>query len=346
MKKQILLLTVLVIVLNASAQVFVENFVGATVNGNLEGYNGWYVSIKPEDANGVSPKIGEDPLFYANYPGENVGRVAILDPEVGALSATQRISTKRIIFENGDTLKAGSSGALYAAFLVNIASNSIKSYRDFFTWEASEASSFTRGRFFAKNNAEGDEVIFAVTKNSSTASVLDAASTTTLGLTLATGVNHLLVAKYEIIEGASNDIISLYINPDLTKTEAQQTNKLSTSDSQTDYSATNAIKINLRQRGVAGQVGGIRVGRNWDAVVRGIASGLSVANYNYHNMYASGKDIITNASGILKVYALSGTEIAAAKIDGKYSTNLNSGLYLVRFTDIDGVVSSAKIQIK
>lgn len=347
MKRKILLLTTLVLALSAGAQVFIENFESATVNSNVEGYNGWYVSAKADtDAFGVSPKIGEYPLFYTNYPGENVGHVALLDSAIGAVSTTQRISTKRIVFENGDTLKTGTSGAFYASFLVNISPVSYRSYRDFFTWEGSETSSFTRGRVFAKNSTAGDEVIFAISKNSSTASVLDAASTTTLGLTLATDVNHLLVLKYAITEGTSNDVITLYVNPDLTKTEAEQTNKLSTSDTQTDYSSGTAMKINLRQRGVGAQIGGIRVGRNWDAVVRGIGTGLSSTNYNYHNIFVSGKDIVTNASGQLKVYSMSGNELTSVKTEGKYTTSLNNGLYLVRFTDIDGVVSSTKLQIK
>ncbi len=346
MKREILLLTTLVLVLSAGAQVFIENFEGATVNGNVEGYNGWYVCPKASDAYGVSPKIDEYPLFYNDYPGSNVGKVALLDSVVGTTSTTQRISTKRIVYATGDTLKTGTSGAMYASFLVNISAQSYRSFRDFFTWEGSETSSFTRGRVFAKNNEDGSEVTFALTKNSSSATDLDVANTGLLEMTLATGVNHLLVLKYEIVEGSSNDIINLYVNPDPTKTESEQTKKLTANDTQTDYSATTPIKINLRQRGIGAQIGGIRVGRSWDAVVRGIGTGLSSTNYNYHNIFVSGKDIVTNASGQLKVYSMSGNELTSVNTEGKYTTSLNNGLYLVRFTDINGVVSSTKLQIK
>lgn len=346
MKKLILLIAICTSALAVNAQVFIENFETATVNGNLEGYNNWYVSPKAGDDLGVSPKIDEFPLFYTNYPGSNIGHVAVLDSAVGATSATQRISTKRIIFAGNDTLKVPTTGAIYTAFIVNIDPVSYRSHRDFFTYEGSETNSFTRGRVFAKNNTAGDEVIFSISKNSSTASVLDASSSAALSMTLGTGINHLLVVKYAITEGASNDVITLFINPDPTKNEAQQVNKVSTTDSQTDYSAGTAMKINLRQRGIGAQVGGIRVGKSWEAVVMGQASGLNQPQSNFHNIYSSDKDIISGIEGQLKVYSLSGVELLSAKTDGKFTTKLNSGLYLVRFTDNSGISSFAKIRIQ
>jgi hypothetical protein len=346
MKKLILLIAICITASAANAQVFVENFETAPVNGNLEGYNNWYVSPKAGDDLGVSPKIDEFPLFYSNYPGTNIGHVAVLDSAVGATSATQRISTKRIIFAGNDTLKVPATGAIYTAFIVNIDPVSYRSYRDFFTYEGSETSSFTRGRVFAKNNAAGDEVVFSISKNSTTATVLDESSTTALSLTLGTGINHLLIVKYAITEGASNDVITLFINPDPTKTEAQQANKVSTTDSQSDYSTGTAMKINLRQRGIGAQVGGIRVGKTWEAVVMGQTSGLNQTQSNFHNIYAAGKDIISGKEGQLKVYSLSGLEILSEKTEGKFTTKLNTGLYLVRFTDNSGIISFAKVRIQ
>ena len=91
MKKVILLLVICMTVFTVHAQVFIENFETAAVNGNLEAYNNWYVSPKSGDNLGVSPKIDEFPLFYSDYPGSNTGHVAVLDSAVGATTATQRI---------------------------------------------------------------------------------------------------------------------------------------------------------------------------------------------------------------------------------------------------------------
>jgi len=74
---------------------------------------------------------------------------------------------------------------------------------------------------------------------------------------------------------------------------------------------------------------------------------LSVTNSktNAHTIYAENKTIISNTSGQLKVYSLSGVEVLSAKIEGKLQTQLSSGLYIVRLIDNDGINSVAKIQL-
>lgn len=344
MKKQILLLIVLTMAFTAGAQVFVENFETATPNGNVEGYNDWYVCKKAGDALGVSPKIGEEALFYTNYPSSNVGYVAVLDSAIGVTSDNQRISTRRVIFANADTLRpVNSGGYMYYAFMVNVKPQSYRSYRDFVNWEGSETTSMTRGRIFAKNNEAGDEVSFALTKNSSSSG--DMQETSSLGLTLATGVNHLLVMRYKIVEGDSNDEVSLFVNPDPTKTEAEQTQVLTAVDTQTDYSANTAMKINLRQRAVGALIGGIRVGRTWAATVMGSTVRVDNPSVGQHQIYAAHNAIFTGVAGSLKLYTLSGSEVLSAQTTGKYPVQLNKGLYLVRFTDDNGAVSSSKVLI-
>lgn len=345
MKKQILLFVSLVLAFSLHAQVFVENFETASVNGNLEGYNDWYVSLKSSDANGVSPKIEEYPLFYTDYPGSDLGHVAVLDSVVGANSSTQRISTRKIVFAPGDTLtSATSGGAMYFAFMVNVSSQSFRSFRDFITWEGSETASMTRGRIFAKNNTAGDEVTFAITKNSSTAA--DMVESGSLGLTLGTNLNHLLVMKYKVVDGSENDELYLYINPDPAKVESEQLNVLKTIDTQSDYSESTKIKINLRQRGVGALIGGIRVGRTWESVVMGQVSGLNPGTSDLNRIYADRDVISTPASGRLNVFSLSGVSLVSAATDGKFSSGLPAGMYLVSFTSVDGAVLSAKVLIR
>lgn len=343
MKKQILLLLLSTFVLYSQAQVFIENFATAKAGDKLEGYNGWYVSFKAADANGVSPVIQEDPLFFTNYPGSNIGHGAVLDSAVGATSATQRISTKKIVFAAGDTLRNVTGGTIYAVCIVNVAAKSYRSYRDFFNYEGSETSSMTRGRIFAKNNTAGDQVVFAVTKNSSSSA--DYKESTTLGLTLSTGVNHLMVLKYEGVDGDSNDKLTLFVNPDPTKKESEQVNKLEATDIQTDYSSTAKLGINLRQRGIGAVVSGIRVGRTWETTVMGQTTGLNQSSAIKHTIFASGNDIITDVPGQLKIYSILGLELFSAPTNGRFKTNLNKGLYVVLFKDNVGTVSKTKVLI-
>ncbi|MDD2798594.1 MAG: T9SS type A sorting domain-containing protein [Bacteroidales bacterium] len=337
MKKTTLFLMMCIASLGLSAQVFVENFTG-TPGSNVEGYNGWYVSAKAADALGVSPVIAEGALFYNNYYGSNIGNVAVLDSAIGVTSANQRISTHSIIFANADTLKPIAGQKIYAAFMVNFSSHSYRSYRDFFTYEGSTTSSSTRGRLFAKLNTAGTDVTFAISKNSSTAGVYIESQPLVNGV----GVNHLLVFTYEGVDGTDNDYNTLYIDPDLTLPEAQQTNKLVTTDVATDYSASITMRINLRQRGTGAQIGGIRVGRSWNEVLLGTTAIKGIQADN-GQIFVSGKSILTNAAGKLSIYNIRGMEVMTSTTEGKIDTQLNNGLYLVRFVDKNGKTSSAKV---
>lgn len=342
MKKLILLFSVGLVAFMANGQVFTEYFENAPINGNLEGYNNWYVCLKSSDANGVSPKIAEGALFYDNYAGTNIGNVAVLDSVQGSTSATQRISTKIVKFGN-DTLKAVAGEKIYTAFLANISSHSYRSYRDFFTYEGSKTSSMTRGRVFAKINTDGTLSI-AVTKNSSTSTDY-VESTSIPGLTLSPDLNHLFVLVYETIAtGTSDDKITLYIDPDLTKSESDQSNVLVAKDTQTDYSANSGLGINLRQRGISAQIGGIRVGKSWDAV---LLNKTGVKNPSVdNNIWTNGKNILTQQKGMLKVYNLSGAELISAQTEGSLATTLAKGVYLVRFNGNDGSTNASKILIQ
>jgi len=344
MKKLILLFSVGFAFFMAKAQepIFTEYFETAPIGGDLEGYNDWHVSPKSSEANGVSPKIAEGALFYTGYAGSNIGNVAVLDSAVGATSATQRISTKIVKF-GSDTLKAVVGEKIYTAFLSNISSHSYRSYRDFFTYECSKTSSMTRGRVFAKVSTDGSELFIAVTKNSTIATDY-VESTSIPGLTLYPDVNHLFVLVYETIAGDSNDKITLYIDPDLTKSETEQTNKLVAIDTQTDYSASAGLGINLRQRGIGAQVGGIRVGKSWDAVLLGEPNALNIPNIN-SPIWTNGKNIMTRQGGTIKVFNMAGAELISTQTNGCLSTNLTKGLYIIRFKGNDGATVISKISL-
>lgn len=335
--KKLLLLMFCATALMANAQVFVENFATAPINGNVEGYNGWYLCAKAADALGVSPKIAEGALFYTGYIGSNIGNVAVLDSAVGVASSSQRISTRTVKFDN-DSLRMIVGEKVYVAFMVNISQHSYHSYRDFFTFEGSSTSSMTRGRVFAKSNSSGETFTLAFSKNSSTGGVYVEYLTP-----LSAGINHLLVFCYESIEGTDNDKLSLYINSDLTKTEAEQTEMLVATDVASDYSSTATIGINLRQRGIGAQIGGIRVSKSWNS---SLLSGLAPTTNDQVTVKALGKTVRTNAAGVLSVFNLVGTEMLSAKTNGNLETSLNPGIYLVRFVGNDGKKAYGKIAIQ
>lgn len=260
MKSFISLFLLSAAVFTLNAQVFVENFDKATVGEDLEGYNGWEVSPIAAEATGLSPKISAGPLTYEGYPGSNIGNVAVL-------AADAEIVRSSIKNTGLTTPEAG--GTIYAAFLVNVSTVAANAYRDIFSFDQSVKSQWLRGRVLARYNAKTNKVMFAVTKNSNTGAIIEAGSTNTLSLSLDGGVSHLLILKYEAVEGEKNDVITLYVNPDLSKNEFKQANKLVAADNAEvgDYKSGSDVKIGIRQRGAGAQLGFIRVGTSWKDVV-------------------------------------------------------------------------------
>ena len=63
-------------------------------------------------------------------------------------------------------------------------------------------------------------------------------------------------------------------------------------------------------------------------------------------LYVTGKDIICSQVGDITVYNIQGEKVMEANAVNKLSTNLNNGLYLVRFTSKNGQLSLSKLIVK
>lgn len=215
----------------------------------------WMQSLKQEDANGTSPQVADRNLTYPGYISSGKGKVAVLDAEVGGDKSTQRISVYYL-----DTIGKRDTISMYAAFLFKPLSAKNTSGRDFAIWEGSVGSSMCRGRIFLAKN--GDAVKIGVSKNSSTISAWS--DDITLGST------NLIVMKYEVVEGASNDVVKVFVNPGLTSTEDKNT-PLVTTDNATDMLVKG---FGLRQRGNGAEIGGLRIGTTWEDVVKSDGSDI------------------------------------------------------------------------
>jgi len=80
-------------------------------------------------------------------------------------------------------------------------------------------------------------------------------------------------------------------------------------------------------------------------VVMGQSSDAAQIRQQGHTVFASGDEIVTGKPGRIKVYSLSGSELISAPTGGRYKTNLERGLYLVIFRDLQGAVSNTKVLI-
>lgn len=215
----------------------------------------WMQSLKPADANGTSPQVADRNLTYPGYISSGKGKVAVLDAAVGDESSTQRISVYYL-----DTIGKRDTISMYAAFLFKPLSAKNTSGRDFAIWEGSVGSSMCRGRIFLAKN--GDAVKIGVSKNSSTINAWSG--------DIAIGSTNLIVMKYEVVEGASNDVVKVFVNPGLKSTEDENT-PLVTTDNATDMLVKG---FGLRQRGNGAEIGGLRIGTTWEDVVKSDGSDI------------------------------------------------------------------------
>ncbi len=349
MKKVFTLMALISVGTLLSAQLILqENFSGYAneadleVAYNAEGYNyatEWYPSFKSGDRNGVSPKVMDGALTYDGYALSGIGKSVVFS--ASAESTDARISTRRVLLEGGLSSK------LYVSFLVNI-TGAQTGIRDFFTFEGSTGSSFTRGRVFAQiNNVEEvDQLKFGISKNSSSSDVVVMDPTI-----YAPNTTYLVVVVYEVVEGGDNDLIHMYVNPNISGDEAANSAlKLTSVDTQSDYSESTPVGINIRQRGVGAKISGIRVSNDWASLWTAIPTSIANNKVKDLSAWVSGKNLIlnNNESGTLSIYDLTGSEMMKVKVDGNETLHLNlpNAMYVVKYVAVNGEVSTTKVILR
>lgn len=279
MKKIFTIVAAALMSLSLSAEVkLVENFnypegdlEQATAGTEVE-LNKWIVCRKAADANGESPRVVDKQLTYAGYVGSAQGKTAVLSVEVGATSATQRISSYYLDTASVDTFTT------YAAMIVNPIQAQNTSGRDFLVWEGSKTSSMTRGRILMRKSSTTNCVELGVSKNNSS-------STGGWSAPLPLNTPFLLVMKYEAIPGGDkNDVVKIFINPDLSSSESA--NACLTSGTQTAETTVTDMTvraIGLRQRGTGVEIGGLRWADTWEEVLGQAADVLTVSATSVKN---------------------------------------------------------------
>lgn len=246
--------------LAASASVLlVENF-DYTAASALEGQgapNAWTVSTKADNAIEATPSfsVGGAGLTMQYYGDgdEAVGLSAVI-PQ----STLANTSKQRVIYKTFDTNTTVKSGAVYAAFLLNVTTPS-NNARDFISFEGSTGTTL-RARLFTKKSGEGYQL-----------GITRANTTPVYTNVLETSKTYLVVLKYEFVEGAANDIASVFVNFPLGISEdaAAQYSAVSTDvDASTaDPSGIKAIDLKIRDAGSALQISHLRVATTWEEAV-------------------------------------------------------------------------------
>ena len=226
------------------------------------------------------------------------------------------------------------AGSIYASFLVNIPTNTATSSYFFHFFDPLLNTAF-RARTFITPQAGQIAVGFSF--NASTA---QATSPTLLNF----GETYLFVAKYTIVDGATNDNVSLYVfraGDDLSVEPATPTlGPLSTADATADIVPT-CVALRQWDANQRITVDGIRVRREWDLVDdNNVVTGLSQLNGNqtltcFPNPVTDGFVNLANADSSLKevqIFDLVGKKVfnqqtVSNRLD---VSSLNAGIYVIK----------------
>ena len=360
MKKLILLFLLSAFIFSAEAQLLMnETFNYSTsvlagkpgdppANADNPDVHVWYNTGKTSDSNSGSIAIDPEPLYYGEYVNSGIGKSAKID--WGGAGTNTRVDVIRFISHAEKV--SGADKKLYYAFMMNVENvRSFSAGADANDWRdvlcVTEGGSDVlgnsfRGRFFLQQDAEDPFTVrYSISKNTAFTSSVEPDAVGTISA----GQTYLFVIR-QTFTGDNTCKVEVIHNPEISGSEpATGWINGKVSDVNT-FGGTYGVALRRRNLGSSANVliGGLRVARTYAEAV-GFTSGLFNARDN-HNIHLVGNSIVTGDAGKLKVYSLSGSELISTQTDGRYTVNLASGNYLVRFTDRSGVVSSNKIQIR
>jgi hypothetical protein len=215
---------------------------------------------------------------------------------------------------NKNLVSAISSGNVYAAFLVNIDSAKTGDY--FFHLGPTPISTTFRARVFVKKAANGN-LSFGLAKGSTNPPTNPSPVYT--DSVYSTGTTYLIVVSYEIVDGTNNDLVKLWVNPDLSG--SQPSALLSVDDpSNTDIIVGSyAFRQGATASGPFLKLDGLIITQNWNDIV-GSASPY-ILDEDFESITNSGDAIAGWAFNNAQTWNLTGFGHNSDKYAGWDETN-------------------------
>lgn len=225
----------------------------------IEGQGSWAVSTATADQGGKSPLVGDSALTYANYGSSGEGFSMVLDSVQQEISGDLKRNTVMIFTE--DALPKEENNVVYTAFMINLNEMSSTSGKEIFSYikqgAQDGANTTMRGRVQVK--IAKDKMVFGIKKNSQ--------EITQWSDSVEKAETALLVVKYINKSTSSSgdaDEFYLYVNPDLSKTEAENSALMQAAAGNDADGGADLRGICFRQMKLMATVGGIRVAKTWE----------------------------------------------------------------------------------
>lgn len=230
-----------------------------TAGTAIEGQGGWAVSTATADQGGQSPLVGNSALTYANYGSSGEGFSMVLDSVQQEISGDLKRNTVMIFTE--DALPKEEGNTVYTAFMINLSEMSSTSGKEIFSYikqgAQDGANTTMRGRVQVK--IAKDKMVFGIKKNSQ--------EITQWSDSVEKAETALLVVKYINKSTSSSgdaDEFYLYVNPDLSKTEAENSALMQAAAGNDADGGADLRGICFRQMKLMATVGGVRVAKTWE----------------------------------------------------------------------------------
>ena len=294
-----------------------ENF--SFPSGALLTANGW----NSHSSAGVNPVVvSPHGLIFQGYPSSDIGLAASLANSGEDVNKSFTTVT---------------SGAVFCAFMVKVTTFD----NDYFLHLAgSPVGNNYKGRVFTSGT--GNSFNFGLSKGSGTTAF-------TTGSSFTTGSTYLIILKYSIVEGASNDLVSLYIiTGSIPSTEPSAPSIGPLADAgQTDL--TNVSAVALRQYSTLQNilVDGIRVATKWEDLIGTITVNEDHDIKNNPVIYpvpVSQELTVSNIHNVtmIEIFDITGIKVISTKTGATDNcripvNNLLQGIYLLRITTTAGV---------
>jgi DNA/RNA endonuclease YhcR with UshA esterase domain len=305
MIRTLLFLTVLFpLTLGAQSLLFEENF-NYSENTNLTDY-GWVT----HSGTGSPIQVVSPGLIYSGYPPSGVGNAVEI---VGGSGSREDLNRQ---------FPETNSGSVYTSFLVNMSSATNTGSYFLHLGHAQFSSTNYRARVFARTYTSNN-LAFGITKSNTSDTVYTIPS-------FSLNTTYLIVMKYTFnTGGSSDDLVSLWINPDLSNSESSP--DITQTDAGSD--AENLGSVALRQ-GTDGPVlilDGIRIGTTWESLSDAVVNPPLISNINQTPAIPTSTDTVTISANVTDNGTLNSVKlfysIASAAYDSTEMTLLSGDTY-------------------
>ncbi len=341
MKKTILLSIFLAFNWCNAQNILRENFSNYTTGSQLSGQGVWTNNSSNPGGLGTCGGFG---CVNAKVLANTIGYTGF------ATTTINSFELKTDLDGCGRAFTAVASGDLLIGMVLNLSLTTATTTNDFF--RVMSGGNFSSAfKMYAKSSGSG--YVIGISKGASTTIVF---SNTVLSL----NQDNLIVLKYSILAGTSDDIVALYCNPTYANgTPATADATINSGTDQTGSIDRLVFRQNVNAGIPNGRVGLLSVAKTWEDLTFTILSTndfqqstFKINSYKAANGLLEINSNLISSNATLNIYSVLGNLLQTKKVDFEQKSNTisinsltNAGVYIVEIVAESGARFSQKILV-